>query len=340
MPFISEDDQRRERQHAPGTDPAWQETMWFGAYDLDSGFALEVHLARQPSRGRIEVIVCAALGGEVISMGGSHKGDDLFSIPGLELCVIEPMKRFRISFSGYGNVGHDGDMIYAKNPYGETRFEFTLDMYTTLPVCNIGESYWRSYKGKPMGDSYVVVGKFRGHMRRGEEFVPISGVMERDHSWANRDWVSFDHLASVYAVLGDAEAFLCATYLPMRGTNDFAVIHDKNGTRNLGIPSFSTDFRRTVKGIPEGAVYVPDYLRKGQRRLGIKSSLVIPYWQSSFTSSHKNQLWCENVCTFEWERMSGVGMFNIGYSGDSVHLPLGLENTGDPPSLESRPHKM
>ncbi|MEY9988272.1 hypothetical protein ABIE67_000304 [Streptomyces sp. V4I8] len=327
-----------ERQHPRGSDPAWQETMWFGAYDRDSEFTLDVHLTRQPSRGRIEINVCAALGGEVISLGAVHTGDDLFAIPGLELSVIDPMKQLRMSFRGQGNIGPDRYGIHATNPHGETPFEFTLDMHTKIPVCDLGEFYKKRYSGKVMGDSYVAVGKFSGHFRHGGKRVSVSGIMGRDHSWANRDW-SFDYWGAVYGVLDDAKTFVCFTCVPDL-ENDFAIVHDKNGTHDLGIPTFSCDFGRTVKGVSDGSVHLPASLPKEQQRLDMKSSLVFPYWQSSCTSARKSQLWCQNVSTFHWNGMSGVGLLTIGYSGDSVHLPSGLERIGDPPLLGDGHHEM
>ncbi|MFD8396533.1 hypothetical protein ACFV2N_47045 [Streptomyces sp. NPDC059680] len=329
-----------ERQHPPGSDHAWQETMWFGAYDQGNKFTLDMHLTRQPHRRghgtRIEVNVIAVLDGEVISLGGIHGGDDLFAIPGLELGVIDPMKHFRLKFRGRGNVGSGQYGIYAENPHGKTHFEFTLDMHSAIPVCDLGEFYIGKYGGKVLGDSYVVAGKFRGHIEYGGKYVLLSGIMGRDHSWGNRDWSgwSSDHWGAVYGFLDDANTFICFTNVPELGADDFAVVHDKNGTRDLGVPTFHWDFGRAFKGAPEGSVYIQnDSLPEGQHRLKIKPSLVIPYWQSSCTSSNRNQLWCQNVSTFHWNNMDGVGLVTVGYSGESVSLPKGLERIGDPPSF-------
>jgi hypothetical protein len=216
--FTAED----ELLHDPGQEPAWNESMAFVPVDAE-GSSMFLRLGRRPNEGHIEVTVAqqnqdgsldVAFAKEKLALKTpadrrlNHAGNLCFSL-------IEPMKRWRLSYDGKArHIARARD--FAANPRDALNsasvhdFAFDIEIEDRGPLFGLGP-----HGSIPGGERYL-------SGRHYESTLYCSGTVTqsgnrrrldtygfRDHSWGVRDmtrteftryfWAQVDETTSIVA---------------------------------------------------------------------------------------------------------------------------------------------
>lgn len=194
--------EKDEYAHTPSTHPLWRESHYFNFYDGKQNVGGFTTIAVLPNKGLVEAGIAIVRDKKLIYAhpfeGTLKRRWNKLCFDGMKFEPIKPLKIWKIEFEDE-DVGIELT-FKGINPvfdYGKT-----LGMLTRV----IGTRH------------YEHSGSVEGTIIIGDEYIPFSGLGERDHSWGIRDWhgcrrwtwfsVQFDSNLAFncwYVVIGDKE---------------------------------------------------------------------------------------------------------------------------------------
>ena len=214
-----------EQWHRPTTQPHWNESFYFNAFDADSGWACATRVGATPHAGERDGFVCLYLPDQ--STAFIRTSEPLDAPPssgiasgGIELRCLTPFRNWRIHY--------DGPIHHFRGPASDDDLHRTLDARTPtkrltldLEVSALHDAFDfddRSVRLRPMGEllrttvsapplrtllrtcralwalpammnahHYEQAIAIRGTLRLDGKAATIRGYGQRDHSWGVRD---------------------------------------------------------------------------------------------------------------------------------------------------------
>ncbi|BFZ19135.1 hypothetical protein BsWGS_22174 [Bradybaena similaris] len=185
--------------------------VYFGAVNKD-GCNVVCRVARRNQRSA-EVWLFLEVPGVGCWQHTRHPDTDVhftdgkhFMAGGLALEVLEPMRRWRVNYSGKLRVGLCNDVAEKPQEYVEASFSFTWSAFsqafnfdTDMASCMLGDSVARErwdrdffHRLKHNHQShYEQWGELRGKLRVGDHEEMLYLQCVRDHSFGERDWRTF-----------------------------------------------------------------------------------------------------------------------------------------------------
>ncbi|MUL82544.1 MULTISPECIES: phosphotransferase [unclassified Mycolicibacterium] len=177
-----------EYAHAPTGEELWNESWYFDFTDADAGFGGWIRLGLIPNQDTawVNVLFCGP-GMPTVALNDFHAAPAepaLIKGEGVELSLqpVEPLKAYRVSASGTGQV-HDDPAALLR---GETGRPVAVSVDLTWTTS--GTPY--QYRITPR---YEIPCTVSGTVTIGEQTFDIQAVAgQRDHSWGVRDWWSMN----------------------------------------------------------------------------------------------------------------------------------------------------
>jgi hypothetical protein len=208
--------------HTVSDDPSHNESMFFNFFDTKLGLGGFVRIGNRVNEGHAEMTLCIFLpGGELLFQWGKAKitSNAEFDAAGLKFIVVEPGRRFRVTYSG--------SAVRIKNPYemkdpgaamrGNPACPVEMDFSVTGMGPMIG-----SRSGDPKTSVIFLdgVGHYQqavatqGTLGAGPDSWQLSGLGARDHSWGRRVWSTIYADRSFWISYGpDLSLIACKTWL-------------------------------------------------------------------------------------------------------------------------------
>jgi len=215
--------------HPVSEDPSHNESMFFNFFDAGQQIGGFVRIGNRINEGHAEMTFCMFLpNGDVLLQWSKPKIDSnaAFDAAGLKFAVLEPGRRFRVTYSA--------PAVRLKDPYemkdpgkalrGNPSCEAKLDLQITAMGPMIG-----SAAGDPKTAVIFLdgVGHYqqalsaRGTLRAGSDEWNLSAVGVRDHSWGRRVWSRIYRDRSLWLSFGpDLTVIACKTWLDRDGRAD------------------------------------------------------------------------------------------------------------------------
>ena len=188
--------------HALGSEPNFNESMYFNFFDPEQSLGGFVRLGNRANEGRAEMTVCLFLpDGRVLFTFGrpgiAH--NDAFDAGGLRFEVLEPTERLRTTFAGRvldladPRAMADPAAAFKTSPRRTLALDLTHEatgpMYgNSRDVEEESRSAERQF-GKAHYEQHMAV---RGTIEVDGEVRPITGYGLRDHSWGPRHWQAIE----------------------------------------------------------------------------------------------------------------------------------------------------
>jgi hypothetical protein len=178
-----------EGRHAPGPEEWWNESWYLDFVDGDGELAGYVRLGLHPNQG-VGWWTAAVVGsGRSCVMSTDYTlplpAPDAMSINHNDVsvdCIVEdPLRAFRVVASAPALMHASANGVYDGTAPTETTVAFDVTWTTD------GVPY--HYVLSPR---YEIPCTVRGTIRIGDEEFTVDCKGQRDHSWANRDWWSFE----------------------------------------------------------------------------------------------------------------------------------------------------
>jgi hypothetical protein len=178
--------------HPVGSEPNFNESMYFQFHDPVAGVGGFLRLATRPNEGRGERTICLYLPDGSVAFGFARPrvdANDSFRGAGLAVEVVEPFEHVRVAFDGTVNLLSDPaalvDPKRALSSSPVTRCMATLDLRAAAPP------YAETFDGD--GESfaphhYEQLTKVSGVLAVGDGSIDVNGFGLRDHSWGPRSW--------------------------------------------------------------------------------------------------------------------------------------------------------
>lgn len=178
--------------HEVGPESNWNESMYVQFHDPDAGLGGFLRLAKRPNEGRGERTVCLYLPDGSVAFGYSRpsvEAGGVFEGAGLQIEVLEPFERVRVSFVGTVNLLPDpaalADPKAALSSTAVTGCAAALELRAVTPPYSetfdgAGESFAPNHYEQLMAVS--------GVLTLGDTSTDIDAYGLRDHSWGPRSW--------------------------------------------------------------------------------------------------------------------------------------------------------
>ena len=179
-----------EYTHAPGTEPTFDESMYFNVFDPAAEVGGFFRLGNRPNEGHAEMTVCLYLpDGSVGFMFGRPGvgGNDGFDAAGLRFEVIEPFAALRVAYDG--PLALLPDPLAMRDPRSafaaaeQVRCSLELTYRGLAPafgaeagLAGFAAAHYEQHVGA------------RGRVSLGERDWEVDGFGLRDHSWGPRTW--------------------------------------------------------------------------------------------------------------------------------------------------------
>ena len=178
-----------EARHEPGPEKWWNESYYLDFVDGDGAFAGYVRLGIHPNQG-VAWWTAAVVGRDRPCVMSTNytlplPAPDATSVAhdGVSVdCIVEqPLKAFRVVASAPAVSYADASGVYD----GSAGTPTTVDFDVTWTTDGVPYHYVLSPR-------YEIPCTVRGTIRIGDEEFTVDCRGQRDHSWANRDWWSFE----------------------------------------------------------------------------------------------------------------------------------------------------
>jgi hypothetical protein len=222
-----------EYPHEPDDAPNYNESMYLNAFDLGREVGGWFRLGNRVNEGYAEMTVCTYLpGGRVGFMYARPEitSNDQMRAGGLEIEVLEPFERLRVTYEGPLCVLDepremaDPRRAFRDNPSVDTTIDVAVrgisPMYGGRPVHRDGTEPTldaeRSF-AKAHYEQHIAA---QGHITVGSERIDLDGLGLRDKSWGPRYW----------------QALSWYRWLPMVFDQDFAMMLSLVGRSDPAAP--------------------------------------------------------------------------------------------------------
>ncbi len=191
-----------EYMHPLGTEPNFNESMYFNFFDPEQGIGGFLRLGNRANERYAEMTVTLYLqDGRVLFMFKRPEisGNDAFDAGGCRFEVVEPAQRLRTTY--------DGSVIDLKNPramsdprkaFAESpRLKVQVDLLHDAVGPMFGSSGSREQSELPANQQFARAHyeqhmAVRGSLRIGDQALEIEGFGLRDHSWGPRFWQAIE----------------------------------------------------------------------------------------------------------------------------------------------------
>ena len=182
-------DPRDELMHDPGSEPTFNESMYFNFFDPAAGLGGLFRLGNRPNEGYAEMTVCLFLPGGRVGFAFARPeiaGNEAFDAGGLRFGVEVPCESLTVAYEG--GLALLEDPLAMKDPRAALGAARAVDCSAAL-----------DYRGlSPMLDAGGLDGFATGHHEQhvgargrivldGDE-TSVDGYGLRDHSWGPRLW--------------------------------------------------------------------------------------------------------------------------------------------------------
>jgi len=208
--------------HAVSAHASHNESMFFNFFDSRQRIGGFVRIGNRPNEGHAEMTFCLFMpGGELLMQWAKPPiaSNEVFSAAGLQLDVLEPARRFAVSYEGPAvRISNPLDM---KNPGTAMRSNPALPTSLQLTVTGVGPMIGdRDGNAKDAVIFLDGVGHYQqaiaatGELRVGAERWQLEMRGVRDHSWGPRLWHSIVKDRSLWISFGEDLTFIaCKTWL-------------------------------------------------------------------------------------------------------------------------------
>ena len=182
--------------HPPGTDPAFNESMYFNFFDAGPQVGGFVRLGNRPNEGHAEMTVCLYLPGGTVGFMFARpeiEGNEGFAAGGLRFDVVDPMEALRVTYDG--PLALLSDPLAMRDPRAAFASAEQVDCSLELDYRGLAPAFG----GEPDGAEGGALAGFaqahyeqhvaaRGRVAAGEREWELDGFGLRDHSWGPRSW--------------------------------------------------------------------------------------------------------------------------------------------------------
>ncbi len=313
---------RDEFTHDPGDALNYNESMYFNAFDMKTGFGAWFRLGNRPNEGYAEMSVCLYLpDGRVAFMFDRPKIDnnDEMNAGGMKIEVAEPFKKLIVTFEGKALVMTeptqmaDPKVAFTSNPKLPCTFELH---YTGESPMYGGETV--NADGSPIEIDpeksfakahYEQHCSVKGTIRIGDETFEMDGLGLRDKSWGPRYWQAIEwyrwcpmnfspDFGMMFTVMGNGKGGSGASGMVFRD-GIYDLVTDCELDIDWGDDEYQTGLRAKVT-TEAGKVYNVT----GE----VKSLIPLRNRRKSPDGSEYMTRLTEGLTTYECEGMSGYGM--------------------------------
>lgn len=182
--------------HELGPEPNFNESMYFNAFDPDSGLGGFFRLGNRPNEGTGEMTMCLYLpdGRVAFMFRRPHvTTNDAFAAAGMRFDVVAPFQELRVTYAGSAVLLEDPAQMadprqaFSSNPHSECVVDLCYRGCSPMfggepdrPVERPGEEFARGHYEQLVG-----VG---GTVQVAQDRWELHGYGLRDHSWGPRYW--------------------------------------------------------------------------------------------------------------------------------------------------------
>lgn len=184
--------------HPLGSEPNWNESMYFNFFDPEQSIGGFVRLGNRANEGRAEMTVCVFLANGRVLFDFKRapiENNDAFDAGGLRFEVVEPTDHLRTLYSGKASMLEDARSM--ADPSSAFRDSPRCTLEIDLDHRAAGPMYGGSRNNDEVdrdAEKQFAKAHYEQHMAvtgtleiDGEE-TRISGYGLRDHSWGPRHW--------------------------------------------------------------------------------------------------------------------------------------------------------
>ena len=183
-----------EAFHAPGPEPQWSDSLYFGGGDARSGAAFYTRIGRRPNESVVEGAVGVWLpdGRFLLAFARERDEDEprearreeIAAGPSSYECVA-PFELWRLRFDGGGRLfARAEDVGEARDAYEEVALQGELRFTAWIPPFEFRSGLAQGVATR----HYEQPGSIAGVLTIGGDRIPFAGAGMRDHSWGVRDW--------------------------------------------------------------------------------------------------------------------------------------------------------
>ena len=240
--------------HAVSKHPSHNESMFFNFFDAEQRIGGFVRIGNRPNEGHAEMTFCVFLpGGELLMQWAkpSIQTNDEFNAAGLKIGIVEPAKRFTVSYEG--RAVRIRDPLEMRNPGTAMRGNPSVDTRLQLDVSGVGPMIGDRDGTSPDAVIFLDgVGHYQqaiaaqGVLQVGEQRWNLQARGVRDHSWGPRLWHSIVKDRSLWASFGNDLSFIaCKTWLDAaRPADEMGCVIENDRVTPLRRIEFRTRFAR------------------------------------------------------------------------------------------------
>jgi hypothetical protein len=217
-----------EFPHSPGTDPEWNESLYFNFTDPASGTGGYTRIGVLPNQESDIGVMMLFAGGRrllVTQQDGRTDKREGFRLDLLSYERVEPLSKWRLGFSGEMGDFEDSRLLNEVDPDSVPRVpvEVNLIWEGIAPPFNFKDadpaalaemlveagSHLSDLRkvSRVSSEHYEQAGKVTGTITVGGEKREIAGSGHRDHSWGVRDWSAPSAWTWLTSQFGDEMAF-------------------------------------------------------------------------------------------------------------------------------------
>ncbi|WP_433567263.1 DUF7065 domain-containing protein [Nocardia sp. CA-151230] len=177
--------------HPVGSEPNFNESMYFHFHDPGNRIGGFVRLANRPNEGRGERTICLYLPDGRVAFGFARPDvttNERMAGAGMEFRVDEPFVKLHASFDGEVNLLDDPEILSEPRELASTVLARCVAELTFTALC---EPYAHSFDtGGPAfaPNHYEQIMAVRGSVTVDGNALEITGTGLRDHSWGPRSW--------------------------------------------------------------------------------------------------------------------------------------------------------
>lgn len=247
-------DPEDDYMHAVSEDPSHNESMFFNFFDPRQRLGGFVRIGNRINEKHAEMTLCLFLpDGQVLLQWAKPRleSNAVFDAAGMRFEVLEPARRFRVTYSG--KAVRLSDPYEMKDPGKALRGNPSCDVELDMQIAGMGPMIG-SRSGNPRTAVIFLdgVGHYQqalsasGTLRAGEDRWTIAGHGVRDHSWGQRVWSSIFRDRSIWLSFGpELTLIACKTWLDPNAPPDVmgCVIEGASVTPVRAIP-MESHFRK------------------------------------------------------------------------------------------------